>query len=195
MADQKTRSDEEDSPAIGQGGRADTVSRLFREHNRALLGFLYSRLKSEPEAREIAQEAYVKILQLDNPSATSFLRAYLFKVAENLALDRLRQRRARHRLDQLNDFEDFVAEASTERAAIASQEVALLEQAISELPPKCREAFRLHRLEDRPIADVALKMGVSERMIHKHLCRALVYVRLRREGMTAGEALKQLGIK
>ncbi len=173
--------------------RAETVSRLFREHNRTLLGFLYSRLKSESEAREIAQEAYVKVLQLNNPGATSFLRAYLFRVAENLALDRLRQRRTRYRLDQLQDWNDFVLE-SAERAAIATQEISLLEQAICELPPKCREAFRLHRLEDVSIAEVARRMQISERMVHKHICRGLVYVRLRREGVSAAEALKRLDI-
>lgn len=177
----------------GDPGRAETVSRLFRDHNRTLLGFLYSRLRSDSEAREIAQEAYVKILQLDNPEATNFLRAYLFRVAENLALDRLRQRRTRERLDRLQDWPDFVS-ASAERTAVASQEIGLLEQAMSELPPRCREAFQMHRLEDLSIAEVSSQMHISERMVHKHISRALVYVRLRREGVSASEAQKQLDI-
>jgi RNA polymerase sigma-70 factor (ECF subfamily) len=173
--------------------RSETVSRLFREHNRTLLGFLYSRLKCESEAREIAQEAYVRILQLDNPGATSFLRAYLFRVAENLALDRLRQRRNRRRLDELREWDDFLPE-NAERAAIAAQEIALLEKALGELPPKCREAFRLHRLEELSISEVACRMRISERMVHKHICRSLVYVRLRREGVPAPDALTRLDI-
>lgn len=176
----------------GAESRAECVSRLFREHNRALVGFVYARLKSEQEAREIAQEAYVKLLQLDAPEAASFLRAYLFRIAENLAFDRLRQRRSRGRLDTLISFEELNLEASAERAAIAREELGLIEQAVSELPSKCQEAFREHRLADMPIGDVATKMNVSERMVRKHIARALVYIRLRREGFSRPSAEARL---
>lgn len=167
---------------------AAAVSRLFREHNRTLVGFLYARLRNEQEAREIAQEAYVKLLQLDQRGATSFLRAYLFRVAANLAVDRIRQRRSRARLDQLDSVDDFFSEATAERAVIAGQELALLRQAVAELPTKCQQAFRLHKLEDQSFADVAAAMGITARMVRKYVSRALVYIRLRREGCSAVEA-------
>jgi RNA polymerase sigma factor (sigma-70 family) len=167
---------------------AAAVSRLFRDHNRTLIGFLYARLRNEYEAREIAQEAYVKLLQLDQRGATSFLRAYLFRVAANLAVDRIRQRRSRARLDQLDSVDDFFSEAIAERAVIAGQELALLRQAVAELPAKCQQAFRLHKLEDQSFADVAAVMGITERMVRKYVSRALVYIRLRREGCSAVEA-------
>src|SRR5690606_37648629 len=100
--------------------------RLFREHNRTLVLFLAARLKDEQAAREVAQEAYVKVLQLEQPGAVSFLRSYLFKVASNLAVDRLRQQRSRRRLDQKDGFEDFVEDSMAERAALARDELASL---------------------------------------------------------------------
>jgi len=172
--------------------RVECVSRLFREHNRALIGFVYARLKSEQEAREIAQEAYVRLLQLDAPEAAGFLRAYLFRIAENLAFDRLRQRRSRGRLDALLSLEELNLEASAERAAIAREELALIERAVNELPSKCQEAFRQHRLADIPIGDVARRMNVSERMVRKHITRALVYIRLRREGLSSQSAEERM---
>jgi len=169
--------------------RASTVSRLFREHNRVLVGFLFARLKNEQEAKEIAQEAYVKVLQLEeSPGATSFIRAYLFRVAENLAVDRLRQRRSRSRIDQLDSPDDFFTEPLAERAAIAGQELALLKLAVGELPARCQEAFRLHKLDDHPFVEVAQRMGISERMVRKYVARALVYIRLRREGIPPAQA-------
>lgn len=171
--------------------RAATISRLFREHNRTLVGFLRARLQNEQEAKEIAQEAYVKLLQLDEGRARGFLRAYLFRVAANLAVDRLRQRRSRSRLDQLDVFDDFLEDATAERTAIARQELALLREAVDELPDKCRRAFQLHKLEDRPFPEVAAAMGLSERMVRKYIARALIYIRLRREGVSAAEAQKR----
>src|SRR6266853_5926060 len=71
--------------------RAALVERLFREHNEALIRFLTARLRSYQDAREVAQEAYVRLLSLDQPGAVSYLRAFLFKTAANIAIDRRRR--------------------------------------------------------------------------------------------------------
>jgi RNA polymerase sigma factor (sigma-70 family) len=173
--------------------RAAQVASIFREHNRTLIGFLVSRLHNEQEAMEIAQEAYVKVLQLEpRHGAVSYLRSYLFRTAENLAVDRMRQRRTRVRIDQLESVDGWFDEAPSERAAVAGQELALLRCAVAELPDRCREAFKLHKLEDRSFQEVATLMGVSERMVRKFIGRALIYVRLRREGHSATEAKEKV---
>ena len=169
--------------------RASALSSLFREHNRTLVRFINARLRNEQEANEIAQEAYVKMLQLDRcPGTASFLRHYLFRVAENLAVDRIRQRYARSRLDQLTSIDDLFQEALAERTVLAAQELDLLKAAVAELPEKYREAFRLIKLEDKSFPQAATLMRLSERMVRKYVTRALIYIRLRREGHTAKDA-------
>jgi RNA polymerase sigma factor (sigma-70 family) len=169
--------------------RAAEVARIFREHNRKLVGLLVTRLKNEQEAKEIAQEAYVKVLQLEpKPGTVSYLRSYLFRVAENLAVDRLRQRQIRERIDQLDSINDLFEDAPAERAAIAEQELALLRRVVAELPETCREAFRLYKLADLPIEKVAQLLGLKERMVRRHVSRALVYICLRCEGHSAKES-------
>ena len=169
--------------------RASALSSLFREHNRTLVRFINARLRNEQEANEIAQEAYVKMLQLDRcPGTASFMRHYLFRVAENLAVDRIRQRYARSRLDQLTSIDDLFQEALAERTVLAGQELALLKEAVAELPEKYREAFRLIKLEDNSFPQVASLMRLSERMVRKYITRALIYIRLRREGYSATDA-------
>ena len=172
-----------------QQTRASALSSLFREHNRTLVRFINARLRNEQEANEIAQEAYVKMLQLDRcPGTASFLRHYLFRVAENLAVDRIRQRYSRGRLDQLTSIDDLFQEALGERTVLAGQELALLRAAVAELPEKYREAFRLIKLEDNSFPQAAGLMRLSERMVRKYITRALIYIRLRREGHTAKDA-------
>ena len=51
-----------------------TVKQLFHEHNRALVNFLLTRVRSKAEAMDLAQDAYVRLLQLDHPGAIGFLR-------------------------------------------------------------------------------------------------------------------------
>lgn len=177
------------SDDAGPQTRATALSSLFREHNRTLVRFINARLRNEQEANEIAQEAYVKMLQLDScPGTASFMRHYLFRVAENLAVDRIRQRYARSRLDQLTSIDDLFQEALAERTVLAGQELALLRAAVAELPEKYGEAFRLIKLEDKSFPQAAGLMRLSERMVRKYITRALIYIRLRREGSSATDA-------
>ena len=175
-----------------QSDRAEEISRLFRDHNRTLVLFLASRLKDMQAAREVAQEAYVRVLQLESPGALSFMRGYLFKVAANLAVDRLRRQNARVRLDPVVQFEDFLDQATPERNAIAREELERLAAVIAELPPKYQEAFRLHRVDDESFGDIARRMGLKERMVRRYVTCSLLYLRLRREGTAPREAWRQV---
>jgi RNA polymerase sigma factor (sigma-70 family) len=173
--------------------RANEVARLFRDHNRTLILYLVARLKDTQLAREIAQEAYVRLLQLEIPGTVSFLRAYLFKVAGNLAIDRLRQQQARGRIDQLDDFDDdLLREPSAEHTLIARDELVQLGQFVAELPAKYQQAFRLHRLEDHSFRDIARHMDIKERMVRRYVTNTLLYLRLRREGVSRSNAWRQV---
>ncbi len=174
------------------GACARELSRLFEEHNRTLVSFLMNRLGSEAEAREVAQEAYVRILQLDEPGAISFLRAYLFRTAANIALDRVRHRMRAARLDEMQGEEDLAHHQSPERQALAAQAMDLLNRAVGELPPRYRHAFLAHRLEERPTADIGRDLGVNERQARNYVQRAIAYCRLRMDGHPESDAKAQL---
>src|SRR5688572_3984758 len=78
--------------AEGTGAsRESLMTRLYCEHNQALIRFLLTRVDSEQEAQDVAQEAYVRMLQLDTHGAASYLSAYLFRTAANIAIDRIRR--------------------------------------------------------------------------------------------------------
>jgi len=171
---------------------AAEVSRLFSEHNRTLILFLAARLKDVQSAREVAQEAYVKVLQLESPGSVKFLRAYLFKVAGNLAIDWLRQQRARARVDQTGDSDDALVAESAEWTVIARSELANIGKLIAELPKSYESAFRMHRLEDRSFAEIAGLMGIKERMVRRYVTNSLAYLRLRREGVSNEVAWRQI---
>ncbi|MGQ0835682.1 MAG: RNA polymerase sigma factor [Gammaproteobacteria bacterium] len=172
--------------------RAEAISALFREHNRALVQFLLTRLPNEAEAKEVAQEAYVRLLQLDQPVAASFLRWYLFKIAKGIAIDHYRQRVVRERLDRLDLFDDLDVSSPTESSVMASDELALLLSALRELPRKCQQAFLLQRFRDLSTLEVAAIMGLTDRMVRRYVKRALIYCRLRIEGLSREEAMRQV---
>jgi RNA polymerase sigma-70 factor (ECF subfamily) len=169
-------------------GHAHALSHLFEEHNRTLQSFLVARLGNEQEAREVAQEAYVRLLQLHRPGTVSFLRAYLFKTAANLAVDRIRQRANRERLDRSGPERELIDRLSPDRRLMAAEELAVLEQALRELPFAYRRAFILHRFEEWTAVDIAHDLGVQERMARNYISRAALYCKLRLDGVPPCEA-------
>jgi RNA polymerase sigma-70 factor (ECF subfamily) len=179
--------------AADRRARAEEVSRLFREHNRALVSFVRTRIGNEQEAKEVAQEAYVRLLQLDGPVAVSYLRWYLFKIARHIATDRYRQQNTRARLDQLDGFAALDLGSPTESGVMAADELAKLLAALRELPVKCQKAFLLHKVRGLSTLEVAKHMGITDRMVRNHIRRALAYCGLRCEGMGMDEALKRVG--
>ncbi|WP_417450645.1 RNA polymerase sigma factor [Kordiimonas sp.] len=156
----------------------DDIKALFQNHNDELVRYLTSRLKSHEEAVEVAQEAYVRLLRLDDSSTIGFLRAFLFRTAGNIAIDRVRRRGlAQAYLDeatpeqQVNEMFGF----TPERSLAAKQSLERVLDCIGSLPPKCRHAFIEYKFKHRSYDDIAEDMGLTSSMVRKYVLRALVH--------------------
>ena len=153
------------------------VAELFQAHNAALIGFLQNKLDSLAEAQDVAQEAYVRLLRLENPEQVSFLRAYLFHIAANLAVDRLRSRTIRTQAPVQSVFEQWLETPSPDRMALSAEHLRAVQLALRELPAKCSRAFVLHTIEGKDFEEVASLMRLSTRMVRYHVARALAHCR------------------
>jgi RNA polymerase sigma-70 factor (ECF subfamily) len=174
--------------------RAALVSELFRNHNRTLVRFVQSKLQNPQEAREVAQEAYVRLLELERTGAVGFLRAYLFRIASNLAIDRLRSRHIRERIDAhcQDPIPVIPEEDPVERAVFAADEMQVFWASLAELPDHYRTAFVMHRIENLSTTKIAQKIGKSDRMVRRYLVYALTYCRLRLQGLSPSAAAEHM---
>ncbi|MFT3791962.1 MAG: RNA polymerase sigma factor [Rudaea sp.] len=163
----------------GDAAHAAQVAGLFRDHNRALIAFLSGRLDSLAEAQEVAQEAYVRLLRLEHPEQVGFLRAYLFRIASNLAVDRLRQRNVRADAAEEELFTEWLDTPAPERRALAVDQLRLVREALRELPRKTRAAFVMHAIEGRGFEAISRTMKLTERMVRYHVARAMAHCRAR----------------
>jgi RNA polymerase sigma factor (sigma-70 family) len=166
--------------APGSKAGESPLARLFVEHNQELLSFLVARLGSEAEAHEVAQESYARLLRLDQPETLGFLRAYLFKTAGNLAIDRLRHRSTLRKADPQVESLYEVSDASTPEEEVSrDQEARRAAQLLDELPPACRRSFVLYRVYEYSLTEVAAEIGVSERMVRYYVVQAMSHCRKR----------------
>ena len=166
-----------DAAAQGNPARPRDIEQLFREHNEALVKFLLTRLRSRQAACEVAQEAYVRLLSLHKPEAVSYLRAFLFTTAANLATDRMRREDIHGRAIELPLFHELEDKRTPERQVAGVQEISRIAALLNDLPPKCREAFILNRFYGMDVPAVAQEMGLKERMVRNYVVRALLYCR------------------
>lgn len=172
-------------PVDSSADHYGVVRQLFREHNRALVNFLRTRVSSEQEAQDVAQEAYVKLLQLHEPGAVSFLRGYLFRIATNLTVDRARHTviRHRHAREQANAglLGDFTGVGALDVQAITREEFEKAVAALNELSPRLRQAFVKHVVEGYSTSEIAAELAVDERTVRKFVTRAMLHCRERIE--------------
>jgi RNA polymerase sigma factor (sigma-70 family) len=157
-----------------------------------LIGHLTARLRSEQEAKEVAQEAYVRLLQLQDPGTPDLLRAYLFRTATNLAIDRLRHRKVRHRSEEQPELFQTLSAGRRESddpatLLLAREQADRLLGYLQELPLKCQRVINLHRLEGLPQHEVAQRVGISARMVRRYVTYAMVYCHLRLDGMAVDQ--------
>lgn len=165
--------------ATGTSDRARVVERLFREHNEALIRFLRPRVGSRQEAIDVAQEAYVRMLSLDEPGAVSYLRTFLFRTAANIAIDRQRRHQAHERATDQPQVQTGPELRTPERRVAGEQVLARLESLVAALPPKCRQSFIWHQIHGLAAATVAQRLGITESMVRKYVVRALLHCRER----------------
>ena len=156
---------------------------LFQDHSRAVRSQITAIVERFDLAEELTQEAFLRLLNSDRKDVES-PRGFLFRTARNLALDHVRRAR-RVPMGSLDDqpAEYFADGApSAEDRLAAREELAIMRAVLLELPPKCRKAFLLVRVEALSQREAAAEMGVSQAMIRKYLAKAILHIEARTAG-------------
>jgi RNA polymerase sigma factor (sigma-70 family) len=162
--------------------RAGELVQLFQGYAQALQRFLARRVGCQEAAAELMQETYLRLASLDGGHRIDNPGAYLFQIAEHLAVDHLHQHTRVQRHYAGTPAEDLPSQApSPEAEVVAREQCHLLRQAIRELPPKCRTVFLLHRVQHLSYEEIARQLGISRKTVEKHVSKALTHCRKRLE--------------
>lgn len=145
-----------------------------------LLRFLAARVGSRALAEDIVQELFLKLASVDADLPVDNPNAMIYRMAANLSVDHLRQRRRALARDKawrevaLPPMGEPVADqVSPEQAWAARQRLVALMEAVDALPPRMQQAFRLCKLEERSRDEAAEIMGVSVKAVERQITAAL----------------------
>jgi RNA polymerase sigma-70 factor (ECF subfamily) len=152
-----------------------SVESTIRRYHDSLIRFLRRRLGSAEDASDVAQEAYVRMLQYEGSTTIRSPSSVLFRIAINVANDMGRAEQARHisSLCRIDDVELPSDLPTPEREIASMQDLELLYEAIERLPPKCQQVFLLSRVQGMTYPEIARHCGISVKMVEKHIGRAL----------------------
>jgi len=132
------------------------------------------------DGEDLLQDACVRVLGSEDRAASiEKPTGYLSRVVRNLTIDRgrARQRQAAFRAE--SPISDAIPGESPdpERQVAARERLGIVLEAVRQLPPRCREAFELHRFEGQSYAIIARRMGISPSMVEKHIAEAMMRLR------------------
>jgi RNA polymerase sigma-70 factor (ECF subfamily) len=152
----------------------------YMEHRAELRAFLAVRVRSGPEADDLVQELYLKVAAVEDSADIQQPLAYLYRLASNLMLDRLRSAKRTARRDDdwrkvhhIVGPEDVADLPSPTDAMAARQRLAKLIEALAELPEPVQRSFKMHKFEGMGHKEVAERLGISRSLVEKHMIAAL----------------------
>lgn len=179
-------------------GQTALFELLMRRYNERVYRAARSIVRSDEEAEDVMQQAYVNAFtHLRQFNGSARFSTWLTRIAINEALARVRRQGLFHTFDEeLSNVEPFMPSSPSddpERQAFAGEMRGLLEWAIDALPAGMREVFVLREVEGLSTFEVAECLGVSEDVVKTRLSRGRATLRrllMERTGATAPEAFR-----
>ena len=165
---------------------------LVQRYQRPVYGLAVRLLGRPEEARDVAQEVFVKaFLNLDRYDPERAFAPWLLTIARNQVRDRARRRAVRKGDLAPDDPEQTLgrladAAPDAEQSLVATQEGGRLEAALAALPEHYREVVVLHHVQERPVKEIAEILGRPQGTVMTWLYRARAALKdaLAAEGVT-----------
>ena len=185
-----------DVVALARDGRDTAFRELVRRYERPVFSLIFRMVRNRETAEDLSQDTFVKVLNhIDRYSPEFKFSSWLFKIANNVAIDHLRKRQ----LDVISMDGAAYANSSAEVEATSfdvavRQESALeemaaremgsaIEAAIARLRPEYRSCIMLRHVEGRSYEEIAATLDLPLGTVKTYIHRARHELRRALEGL------------
>lgn len=189
---ENTERQKEDKALVRQARNGDqrAYSELVKRHKRGIERLIRPivRSSSSDEVEDLVQEALTKaFLHLDSYSEEYAFSTWLYRIAQNHAIDHLRRKKlamfsisappANYDHKSEDDSKEFEITDSSwvpEQVMLAEERTSLIEEAIEQLPENYKRIIKLRHNDDMEYEDIAkvLKLPMGTVKVHLHRARA-----------------------
>jgi RNA polymerase sigma-70 factor (ECF subfamily) len=173
-----------------QGGDQDAFERLVREYDQSVLRIATNILRSSDEARDVYQEAFLKVYRnLNSFRFDCSFHTWLYRIVTNICLDHLRRRKVRKEestavetpdgmVDRISQVKQEGPQSDPERQTWNSELSGGIAQALAGLTPRERTVFELRHYEGLRLRAIGDMIGTTEEAAKNCLFRATQKMRM-----------------
>jgi RNA polymerase sigma factor (sigma-70 family) len=174
------------------------ILKAFLHNEAAIRRYLGRYRASAQEVQDLVQETFLRGFAAEMKAEIKEPKAYLFQIAKSLALEMIRKdhRTPTSALEDCGGPDLILDEdqAAAEEWLEGRRKLALFVRAVAQLPPQCRMAFLMRRIEGLQYKQIANRMSISVSAVEKHVTAGLLKCNayLREHGYDPRELAKPL---
>jgi RNA polymerase sigma-70 factor (ECF subfamily) len=170
-----------------KAGNDASFEHLLQRYRTPLVNFLYRMVRDSATAEDLAQEVFLRVYRARHGyEASAKFTTWLFRIATNLALNRIRDTRYRQMevsLDVRAEDDQPVMELPArelrvDQILIERDRTVIIRRAVEALPEKQRIAVLLHKYEEMDYCEIAKVLECSEAALKSLLFRAYETLRV-----------------
>lgn len=137
-------------------------------------------MSDRDEAEEVVQDMFCALWEKReefNPNTS--MNAFLFSSVRNRCLNKLQHLKVRqNKQETIGQRMEEQGRGVHPDEYVEGEELKVrIEQAVGELPERCREVFQLSRYEGKKYSEIAEQMGISPRTVEVQIGKALKHLR------------------
>jgi RNA polymerase sigma factor (sigma-70 family) len=141
----------------------------------ALRAYLVKRFPTLPDHDDLIQETYARLWRAHADGRLTYVKAFLFTSARNVAIDSYRHRRVLE-FEPVSDHAELPLldeQPDVARSVERQHRLDLLIEAVRLLPQRCREVMMLRHLDGLSYKEIAARLSISPETVKIHLMRGV----------------------
>jgi len=159
--------------AAVKNGNAEAFQQLYYQFSDMLYRFLWRKVRDEAVAQDLVQDVFLRVwTKRANLDEQKEIKSYLYRIANNLAIDHLRKKIVRNK--------ETIDETSTNVAFYPDDWFDFeehIQRALEKLPPRQRNVFYLSRFEGLKYQEIAQALNISSKTVENQISSALKKLR------------------
>ena len=156
------------TPALGR--RDAAMDMLYARHWSELCHYIKKHFgPGPPDPEDVAQDAFMRFVAIEDRQAIDNPRAYLFRTAHNVLVDEHRRLALRSASPAETEARPASDDRTPERVLAGREQLGILARTLRAMPAARSRSFLLNRLQGLSCAAIARMTGYSDSAVKKHI--------------------------
>lgn len=165
-----------DLEALSNGSVKD-FELLFNAYYPKVKSFLYSMLADDEEAKDLAQDVFVRIWSSRKQLQMVYnLNAYIYQTVKHVLYGSIAKKNNHHDVD-IKEVFDLPSDDEIESIICCKELEDVIDKVIDNLPPQRKQVFCMSRKQGLSNDEISHRLGISKRTVETHISMALATLR------------------